>query len=114
MEWQAFYQQLSWSGDDMNIINVGRPAVSRYHSTRRLYMAGEGVNYDVHDFPTAELGLKLGGFMLLHGAGEHAMENQEDPASDCVASESDHEESEFAGYHEDEAHASDLVPGCDA
>ena len=49
----------------MNIIQVGRPAVSRYHNTRRFYMTNEGVDYDVHDWPTAELGLKLGGFMLI-------------------------------------------------
>ena len=27
-----------------------------------------GVNYEVHDFPTTELGLKLGGFMFLSDA----------------------------------------------
>ncbi len=42
------------SGDDMNIIQVGRPAVKN-----------EGINYDVHDFPTSELGLKLGRFVTL-------------------------------------------------
>jgi len=49
----------------MNVIQVGRPAVSRYHNTRKLYMTDEGVDYEVHDWPTAELGLKLGGFMIL-------------------------------------------------
>jgi hypothetical protein len=53
------------SGDDMNIIQVGRPAVSRYHQTRKFYMKNEGVHYDVHGFPSSELGLKLGGFMML-------------------------------------------------
>ena len=28
-------------------------------------MTNEGVNYDVHDFPSSELGLKLGGYMML-------------------------------------------------
>jgi hypothetical protein len=28
-------------------------------------MIDEGVNYDVHDWPTAKLGLKLGGFTVL-------------------------------------------------
>ena len=65
MEFQAFHQQLNFSGDDMNVIQVGRPAVSRYHNTRKFYMTDEGVDYEVHDWPTAELGLKLGGFMLL-------------------------------------------------
>ena len=34
-------------------------------------MIDEGVNYDVHNWPTstAELGLKLGGFMLLSDTG---------------------------------------------
>ncbi len=67
-EWHAFHEQINVSGDDMNTIQVGRPAVSRYHTTRRLYMTGEGVNYDVHDFPSAELGLKLGGFIVLTSA----------------------------------------------
>ena len=49
----------------MNLIQVGRPEVSRYHNTSKFYMNDEGVDYEVHDWPTAELGLKLGGFMLL-------------------------------------------------
>jgi hypothetical protein len=64
-EWHAYHEQLNFSGDDMNIIQVGRPAVSRYHQTRKFNMNGKGVDYDVHDFPTAELGMKLGGFMVL-------------------------------------------------
>ena len=64
-EWHAFHGQVNMSGDDMNIIQVGRPAVSRYHQTRKFYMKNEGVNYDAHDFPSSELGLKLGGFMML-------------------------------------------------
>ena len=53
MEFQAFHQQLNCSGDDMNVIQVGRPAVSRYHNTRKFYMTDEGVDYEVHDWPTA-------------------------------------------------------------
>ena len=64
-EWHAFHSQINISGDDMNTIQVGRPAVSRYHNSRKFYMTKEGVDYDVHDFPSAELGLKLGGFMVL-------------------------------------------------
>ncbi len=45
----------------MNILQVGRPAVSRYPNKRKFYMIEEGVNYVVHDWPTAELGLKLRG-----------------------------------------------------
>ena len=44
----------------MNIIQVDRPAVSRYHNTRRFCMTNEGVDYDVHDWLTAEVGLKWG------------------------------------------------------
>jgi hypothetical protein len=64
-EWHAFHGQTNVSGDDMNIIQVGRPAVSRYHQQRLFYMQGKSPDHDVHDFPTAELGLKLGGFMVL-------------------------------------------------
>lgn len=64
-EWHKSNGQLNWTGDDMNIIQVGRPAVSRYHQQRRFYMADEGPDHEVHDFPTSELGIKLGGFMAL-------------------------------------------------
>lgn len=64
-EWHSFWQQLNGSGDDMNIIQVGRPAVSRYHQQGRWYMVNEGPNHEIHDWPSSELGLKLGGFMLL-------------------------------------------------
>ena len=68
-EWFEFYGQPRFSGDDMNIIQVGRPAVSRYHQNRKLFLQGHGINHDVHNFPSAEMGLKLGGFMLLHRDG---------------------------------------------
>ena len=41
-----------------------------------------GVNYDVHDFPTSQFGLKLGGFMLL----------EEEAGAQANASGSDDEE----------------------
>jgi hypothetical protein len=63
----ALFKQPNYSGDDMNIIQVGRPAVSRYHQNRRFFPEGEGYNHAVHDFPVAELGIKLGGFMLRGG-----------------------------------------------
>ena len=34
-------------------------------NNRKFFMTNEGVNYDVHDFPSSELGLKLGGYMML-------------------------------------------------
>ena len=55
------------SGDDMNIIQVGRPAVSRYHQIRGFYPPGESPNFTVHDFPNSEYGIKLGGFMIMGG-----------------------------------------------
>jgi hypothetical protein len=38
------FGQPNFSGDDMNIIQVGRPAVSRYHQTRRFFT--DGLGYD--------------------------------------------------------------------
>ena len=43
------YGQLNVSGDDMYIIQVGRPAVSRYHQIAKFYPADEGPEYAVHD-----------------------------------------------------------------
>ena len=69
-EHQMFYGQPLLSGDDMNIIQVGRPAVSRYHQIRRLFGIDKGPNYEVHDFPLTELGIKLGGFMVMFPPGK--------------------------------------------
>ena len=51
-EWHAFHTvtQINISGDDMNTIQVGCEPVPQHQK----------VLYDVHDFPNAELGLKLG------------------------------------------------------
>ena len=65
-EFQMLFRQPCISGDDMNIIQVGRPAVSRYHQVRRLFGYECGPNYETHDFPLPELGIKLGGFMVLN------------------------------------------------
>ena len=67
-EWFIFHGQVLMSGDDMNIIQIGRPAVSRYHQQQRFFMAGEGPDHQTHDFPSSHLGIKLGGFMTLHAA----------------------------------------------
>ena len=83
----------------MNIIQVGRPAVSRYHNHRRFYMSDEGVNYDVHDFPCGELDLKLGGFMALSGTenlGVYAGQEESDVAD--VDSDEEEEECNFVDY----------------
>ena len=63
-EFFSWHGQLNLSGDDMNIIQVGRPAVSRYHQMRGFFRDGDGANYAVHDFPNSLYGLKLGGFMV--------------------------------------------------
>ena len=65
-EWFVYHGQVLMSGDDMNIIQIGRPAVSRYHQQQRFFMAGDGPDHQTHDFPSSHLGLKLGGFMTLH------------------------------------------------
>jgi hypothetical protein len=74
------------SGDDMNFIQVGRRAVSRYHQTRKFFMTDEGFNYDLHVFrsPSAELGMKLGGFMML-SASETILEEHSDGDHDTTA-----------------------------
>ena len=61
------FAQPHFSGDDMNMIQIGRPAVSRYHQGRMYAKKGKGANYKTHDFALAQLNLKLGGFMLLGG-----------------------------------------------
>ena len=66
-EFMTSFGQINVSGDDMNIIQVGRPAVSRYHQIKQLYPEGQGPNFSVHDFPNAEYGIKLGGFMIRGG-----------------------------------------------
>jgi hypothetical protein len=58
------YHGLPWYSG-VNIIQVGRPAVYRYHRNRRFFMEGEGPNFEVHDWALAALGMKLGGFMRL-------------------------------------------------
>ena len=43
-EWHAYHGQPCASGDDMNIIQVGRPAVSRYHRNRKYFRGGKGID----------------------------------------------------------------------
>ena len=77
-EWHSFWQQLNGSGDDMNIIQVGRAAVSRYHQQGRWYIVGEGPNHEIHDWPSPELGIKLGVtvYMLLPSRPEKTRFNR--------------------------------------
>jgi hypothetical protein len=51
----------------------------------------EGVNYDVHDFPSSELGLKLGGFMMLSSVETVGDNQSESDVCDVV----DPEDPEF-------------------
>ena len=57
-EFQMPHGQPCVSGDDMNIIQVGRAAVSRYHQINRLFGCGAGPNHEIHDFLLPELGIK--------------------------------------------------------
>ena len=70
-EWHELYRQPRISGDDMNTLQVGRPIVSRYHRNRRFYRQGKGANHKIHDFPSSEMGIKLGGFMVQHAQAGH-------------------------------------------
>lgn len=70
-EWHELYRQPRISGDDMNTLQVGRPIASRYHRNRRFYRQGKGVNHKIHDFPSSEMGIKLGGFMVQHAQAGH-------------------------------------------
>ena len=63
-EFYAHHKQLNASGDDMNQIQVGRPAVSRFHQNRRIYKTDCSPDYPTHDFAQPQYNLKLGGFML--------------------------------------------------
>ena len=40
--------------------------------------AGQGPDHEVHDFPSSELGLKLGGFMVLSSANRQPMRSMDD------------------------------------
>jgi hypothetical protein len=63
-EWFTFHGQLCVSGDDMNIIQVGRPAVSRYNQQRRFFLNGERPEHKTHDFPTYFASRNQTGMML--------------------------------------------------
>jgi hypothetical protein len=52
--------------------------VSRYHQQTKFYGVGEGPDHAVHDFPSSELGLKLGGFMVLSSAKRQPMRSMDD------------------------------------
>ena len=66
-EFFAYHGQPNFSGDDMNIIQVGRTAVSRYIRSRDFFAGGKGYNNATHDFPCSRYGIKMGGFMLCGG-----------------------------------------------
>ena len=63
-------------------------------------LRSERVDYDVHDFPTAELGLKLGGFMLLMAGVD------DDTAQEELLSDDDDDMP-----HEDESVDVDMTEG---
>jgi hypothetical protein len=76
----AMFDQPVLSGDDMNTIQVGRPAVSRMHSQRRMFYKGQGYNFRTHDFPHAWAGIKLNRFMALNVPSSY--DDEVLPASD--------------------------------
>lgn len=76
-EFFTHFGQLSMSHDDMNIIQVGRPAVSRYHQCRKFFLQGRGFNFATHDFPSARYGIKCGGLMVLQPKGGSKSEGRE-------------------------------------
>ena len=51
--------------DDMAKLNVGAPAVSRYHNIRRLFATSDAPNYKDHDFPVSNYLLSVSGYMIL-------------------------------------------------
>ena len=56
---------MSFSCDDMNKINIGAMAVSRYHQIRRFFVAGDEPNYPDHDFPLKNNKIIPSGYLCL-------------------------------------------------
>ena len=53
------------SCDDMNKLNVGTLAVSRYHQLSRFFPVGDATNYPNHHFPYRNSKIIPSGYMLL-------------------------------------------------
>lgn len=53
------------SADDMNKLNVGTLAVSRYHQIEKFFMKDDSPDYLDHDFPEGNAKLNPSGYMIL-------------------------------------------------
>lgn len=55
------------SADDMNKVNIGVPAVSRYHQLRHFFLSGDSPDLPDHDFPvTGSNKIVPSGYMFLN------------------------------------------------
>ena len=72
------------SADDMNKVNIGVPAVSRYHQLRRFFAVADGPNMPDHDFPVTKRNKLIpSGYMLLenHQSGHRSASAERSPHS---------------------------------
>ena len=51
--------------DDMSKVEVGAPAVSRYHQIRSIFPTNNMSNLPEHDFPVSGYFLNVSGYMML-------------------------------------------------
>ena len=58
-----------YSCDDMNKINVGVNAVSRYHEIDRFFTTSNSPEYSDHDFPYPGYKIIVSGYMALENKG---------------------------------------------
>ena len=67
MEFAADHQDevMAFSCDDMNKIQIGSMAVSRYHQIRRFFVVGDEPNYPDHDFPVKNNKIIPSGYLCL-------------------------------------------------
>ena len=61
-----------FSCDDMNKLNVGILAVSRYHQLSRFFPIQDAPNYFDHDFPYRNSKIIPCGYMMLHNGSQKA------------------------------------------
>ena len=54
-----------WCSNIKSKIGVGRPAVSRYHQLKKLFITGDDPDYCDHDFPTPGYLICPSGYMVI-------------------------------------------------
>ena len=59
------FHQLRLSCDDKNKVNVGTPAVSRYHQIATFFLRGSEPNFFDHDFPYANSKIIPSGYLIM-------------------------------------------------